>query len=233
MSVTSEFPESVVIALWLNSARKGLVSVTDAANAIETISGEMAIELKPMNQDRETKSWLSVVELTMGQSQPAAVAIPVDGDPAGVPAAVLAHMDRSAGAIAINAETILIRNKQNLWELVESVNTVIHYDINQTRRQLLEEIESSSKQLAGSELVGNEDDIVAALDAFRVLHVPAQLSKRNADAIELAARIKIVALGAITSTQAMHSPSLDQKRIQSLEKLASASRLVLQSVITN
>lgn len=233
MSVKSEFPESVVIALWLNSARKGLVSVTDAANAIETISGDLGIEFKPMNQDRETKTWLNVVEITMRQSQPAAVAIPVDGDPAGVPAAVLAQMDRSAGAIAINAETILIRNKQNLWELVESTNTVIHYDLNQTRRQLLEEIESSSKELAGSELVGNEDEIVAALDAFRVLHVPAQLSKRNADAIELAARIKIVALGAITSTQAIHSPSLDQKRIHRLEKLASASRLVLQSVITN
>jgi hypothetical protein len=226
-------PESVVMALWLNSARLGAVSVTDAANALETISGEVTVHIYESSKDYEIKAWLDVVNLVIQQPQPAAVAIPVDGDPAGIPVGVLVSIERSVGTVAISPNALLIKNLNHTWEVVKATHTVIHYDLNQTRRTLIEQIEAASRQLSASDLVGDESEIRATLDAFRLMHIPAHLSKRSTDAIELAARIKIVAIGAMAHAQALHSPSVDRLRITNLEKLVSASRQVLQSVITN
>jgi len=104
--------------------------------------------------------------------------------------------------------------------------------LNQTRRSLMEQISDSAKQLVTSDLVGDETEILAALESFRTLHIPPHISKRSTEALELAARITIIAQGAIANTSALHSPSIDRRRIQTLETLIAVARTVLQSVVT-
>jgi len=118
------------------------------------------------------------------------------------------------------------------WVLIAESSNVLHHDLSQSKRRLAETISTSVDQLSASELVGDDTEIVSALEAFRTLHLPPHLSQRSIDALELAARIWIVAQGAISNSIAMHSPSLDSKRVALLEELVRESRTVLQSVIT-
>jgi hypothetical protein len=108
----------------------------------------------------------------------------------------------------------------------------LHHDLNQSRRILNEQVSISAGQLAASDLVGDDSQILEMLDEFRSLHLPPHLSTRSAEALESAARILIVARGAIESTAALHSPSADKLRLHYLEELIVKSRAVLQSVVT-
>ena len=96
----------------------------------------------------------------------------------------------------------------------------------------MEQISESTNQLAASDLVGDEIEILAALESLRTLHIPPHISKRSTEALELAARIIIIAQGAIANTSALHSPSTDRQRLQILENLVTVARTVLQSVVT-
>jgi hypothetical protein len=58
------------------------------------------------------------------------------------------------------------------------------------------------------------------------------LSNRSTESLETAAKILIVARGAVSTSVALHSPSLDRVRLHHLEQLVAKSRIVLQSVIT-
>jgi hypothetical protein len=109
---------------------------------------------------------------------------------------------------------------------------VLHYDLSQTRRSLTDQIAIAANRLTASELVGDETEVIDALDSFRALNLPPHLSKRSTDALELAARVMIIARGAIAGTSAVHSPSVDRLRIENLEQLILKCRMVLQSVVT-
>jgi hypothetical protein len=95
----------------------------------------------------------------------------------------------------------------------------------------MEQISESANQLAASDLVGDETEILAALESFRTLHIPPHVSKRSTEALELAARVNIIASGAIRSASALHSPSIDRQRVIILQNLITESRAVLQSVV--
>lgn len=225
-------PPAVLIGLWLNATKVGSVSVTDAANAIETITNHLEIEIDLNASLVEKSSWLDLVGQVAAKSQPVAVGLPIDGDPAGVAISVLSKIDRSVGVVAIDRDHLLCQTLQDNWVLIAETNNVLHHDLSQSKRRLTESISSSVDQLSASELVGDDAEIVSALESFRTLHLPPHLTQRSVDAIELAARIWIVARGAISSSIAMHSPSIDKRRIQVLEQLVRESRTVLQSVIT-
>lgn len=225
-------PPAVLIALWLNAAKVGSVSVTDATNAIETITNQIGIGTDLDTSLAETSSWLALVKRATAKAEPVAVGLPVDGDPAGVTTGVLSKIDRSVGVVALDRNYLLCKNLDHEWVLIAEINNVLHHDLSQSKRRLTEMISSSVDQLSASELVGDDTKIVTALESFRTLHLPPHLSQRSVDALELAARIWIVARGAISTSIAMHSPSLDSKRVQVLEQLVSESRAVLQSVIT-
>jgi len=226
------FPPAVVLGLWLNAAQTGSVSVTDAANAIETITSQIDFSLSNASHDAMDSTWLALVNLVAAAKIPVAVGLPVDGDPAGVPRSVLTILDRHFGVVAINPNLLLFKGLEAGWVLSASENNVMHYDLSQTRRSLTDQIAISSARLAASDLVGDETEIRLALDEFRSLHLPPHLSKRSTDALESAAKILIVARGAKLSSEAMHSPSVDRLRIQTLEELIEKSRGVLQSVVT-
>jgi hypothetical protein len=226
-------PIAAVIAMWLNSAQAGSVSYTDAANAIETITNQVDLSIEAVNSTSHRSNWLELVTRVGDLKVPVAVGLPVDGNPAGVPGSLLATIVRECGVVALTRELILSQNLDTEWEVLFASNAVIHHDLNQTKRRLLELIEKSSGQLRSSELLGDPTGIVESLENFRTLHLPPHITQRSTSALEMAARVSIVASGAISSSIAIHSPSLDQSRLKMLEALVSESRNVLQSVVVN
>ena len=231
MSHEYAFPPAVVLGLWLNAARSGAVSPTDAANAIESVTQQIAIETSDDSLGVATSSWLGLVEIVQRAIEPVAIALPVDGDPAGVPANVLSRIVRASGVVAISADLILCQLSNESWVLLAEPHKVLHYDLNQTRRILVDQIAETTTLLATSDLVGDESEIIDALRSFRALHLPPSLTKRSSDALELAARVNIIASGAIRSASALHSPSIDRQRVIILQNLITESRAVLQSVV--
>ncbi len=233
MSQELAFPPAVVLGLWLNAAVGASVSATDAANALETITDQTSIgghdnsvAIGPMDI-----SWVEVVRQAVAMKTPVAVGLPVDGDPAGVPTNVLRMIDRDFGVVALSKNLLLVRSLDSVWKLEATVNTVVHYDLNQTRRTLTEQVSIITSQLAASDLTGDESAITKLLDEFRALQLPPHLSKRSAEALETAAKIQIVARGALMHSAALHSPSTDRIRMKTLEDLIANCRAVLQSVV--
>jgi|688.fasta_scaffold171063_2 hypothetical protein len=232
MSNDYTFPPAVVLGLWLNAARSGAVSPTDAANAIESITQQIDLESGDHLSEVEGSTWLGLVEVVQSTSEPVAIALPVDGDPAGIPAHILARILRGSGVVAIGSNLLLCQQSNETWVLLTEPHKVIHYDLSQTLRSLTDQITIATKLLSTSDLIGDESEIRNALESFRTLHLPPSLKKRSADALELAARINIIASGAIRSANALHSPSIDRQRVIVLQNLITGSRAVMQSVIS-
>lgn len=233
MPKAHSFPASVVIGVWLNAAQTGSVSVTDSANAIEVITEQLVVNEADTERDLGIATWLDLVGQVKSMSTPVAVGLPVDGDPAGVPASILRRIVRETGVVSIGVDLLLCQNSDGVWEIYRTPNKVMHYDLSQTRRNLTETIAAASQQLAASDLTGDESEIIESLNSFQTAHLPPHLSKRSTDALETAARIMIIARGAVEKSAALHSPSIDRKRTQILSQLISESRSVLQSVVTN
>jgi hypothetical protein len=230
MSPEHALPPAVLRGLWLNAAQAGSVSATDAANALEAITEQVDVQIVDNSVGVES-SWLDLVRTAASAAEPVAVGLPVPGDPAGVPVGVLATISVDSGVVAINRTQVLCQDSNAEWILMNETNNVLHYDLSQTRRSLMEQISESANQLAASDLVGDETEILAALESFRTLHLPPSLTKRSVDALELASRVIIIASGAIKSATAVHSPSIDQQRLEVLQSLIKESRSVLQSVV--
>jgi len=230
MSPEHAFPPAVLLGLWLNAAQIGSVSQTDAANALEAITEQVDVQIVNNSVGLEY-SWLDLVRTAASAAEPVAVGLPVPGDPAGVPVGVLATISVDSGVVAINRTQVLCQDSNAEWILMNETNNVLHYDLSQTRRSLMEQISESANQLAASDLVGDETEILAALESFRTLHLPPSLTKRSVDVLELASRVIIIASGAIKSATAVHSPSIDQQRLKVLQSLIKENRSVLQSVV--
>lgn len=233
MSHEHAFPPAVVLGLWLNAARSGAVSPTDTANALESVTHQIDLDNDVVDSNVKISTWLGLVELVKSANVPVAIALPVDGNPAGIPAPVLARLLRESGVVAINSELLLCQQPDETWVLQTVHHKVIHYDLSQTRRILTDHLALATKQLAASDLIGDESEILDALDSFRALHLPPSLTKRSVDALELASKVIIIASGAIKSATALHSPSIDRQRVQVLQNLITESRAVLQSVVTS
>jgi hypothetical protein len=230
MSPEYAFPPAVLLGLWLNAAQAGSVSQTDAANALEAVTEQVDVQIVNNSVGLDS-SWLDLVRAVASANEPVAVGLPVPGDPAGVPVGVLATISLDSGVVAINRTQILCQDSNDVWKLVNETNNVLHYDLSQTRRSLIEQISEAANQLAASDLVGDETEVLAALESFRTLHIPPHISKRSTEALELAARVNIIASGAIRSASALHSPSIDRQRVTILQNLIAESRAVLQSVV--
>lgn len=232
MSPEHAFPPAVLLGLWLNAARSGAISASDAANAIESVTHQIDIATDGEASDARVSSWIGLVELVKRAKEPVAIALPIDGDPAGIPSSVLKHILRESGVVAIDSDLLLIQQSDNSWVLQTAHHKVIHYDLSQTRQTFIDHLAMATKQLSASDLVGDESDILDELDSFRTLHLPPSLTKRSLDALELASRVIIIASGAIKSATTLHSPSIDRQRVQVLQSLITESRSVLQSVVT-
>ena len=223
-------PIAVLIALWLNAARSGSVSATDAANACETLIDQLGYELAIEPIAPATYPMHDLVSLAMTSNVPVTVALPVFGDPAGVPAQVLSQVETDCGLVAITKNILLARSTSGSWRVFETAHSIVFQDLNHARTQFYETLSHATQFLAAADLVGDSAAIEEELRNFKLLHLPPNLPSRNVEALENAARIRIVANMAMQSTMAVASPSNDRKRIEILKTLDRQARELLQAV---
>lgn len=229
MPAVSTTPIAIILALWLNAARNGLVSPTDAANACETVTDQMGYELASEPIHPKIYPMLNLVSMALASAAPVTVGLPVFGDPAGVPAHVLSQVDPDCGLVAITENLLLARNVSGNWLVFETLHNIAFQDLNHARTQLNEAISIATQFLASAQLVGDSTELTQELRNFRLLHLPPSLHSRNLAALELAARIRIVANNAMQSSMAVASPSNDRKRIEMLKTLDRQARELLQA----
>lgn len=222
-------PIAVILALWLNAARSGLVSATDAANACETLADQMGYELASEPIHPAMYPMQDLVARALASAVPVTVALPVFGDPAGVPAHVLSQVDLDCGLVAINETLLLARSATGNWLVFETPHNIAFRDMNHARMQLNESILLATEFLASAHLIGDSTEVEQELQNFRLLHLPPSLQSRNLAALELAARIRIVANNAMQTSMAIASPSNDRKRIEMLQTLDRQARELLQA----
>ena len=223
-------PIAVLLALWLNAARSGSVSATDAANACETLIDQLGYELAIEPIAPATYPMHDLVSLAMTSNVPVTVALPVFGDPAGVPAQVLSQVETDCGLVAITKNILLARSTSGSWRVFETAHSIAFQDLNHARTQFYETLSQATQFLAAADLVGDSAAIEEELRNFKLLHLPPSLPSRNVEALENAARIRIVANMAMQSTMAVASPSNDRKRIEILKTLNRQARELLQAV---
>lgn len=231
-SNTPNTPTAVILALWLNAARSGLVSATDAANACETLADQLGYEMASEPIHPKMYPMLDLVSRAMASFTPVSVALPVFGDPAGVPVHILSQVDSECGLVAIDRALLLARSPLGRWLVFENSHNVAFHDLNHARKQLSESIEIATEFLAGAALVGDSAEVEEELRNFRLLHLPPSLASRNHAALELAARIRIVVNSAMQSSMAIASPSNDRRRMEFLQTLDRQARELLQAVST-
>lgn len=229
---TPTTPTAVILALWLNAARSGLVSATDAANACETLVDQLGYELASEPIQPKMYPMLDLVAKAIAGSVPVTVALPVFGDPAGVPAHVLSQVDVQCGLVAIDETLLLACSTSGNWLVFETSHNVAFHDLNHARRQLNESILLATEFLASAALIGDSAEVEEELRNFRLLHLPPSLASRNQQALELAAKIRIVANNAMQSSMAIASPSTDRRRMEVLQILDRQARELLQAVST-
>lgn len=223
-------PIAVLLALWLNAARSGSVSTTDAANACETLIDQMGYELAIEPIAPATYPMLDLVLLAKSSNVPVTVALPVFGDPAGVPAHVLSQIEMDCGLVAITKNILLARSTLGSWQVFETIHSIAFQDLNHARTQFYATLSQATQFLAATDLVGDSAAIEEELRNFKLLHLPPSLLSRNAEALENAARIRIVANMAMQSTMSVASPSSDRKRIEILKTLDRQARELLQAI---
>ena len=223
-------PIAVLIALWLNAARSGSVSASDAANACETLIDQLGYEFAIEPIAPASYPMLDLVSLAMKGNVPVTVALPVFGDPAGVPAQVLSQVETDCGLVAIAKNMLLARSTSGSWRVFDTAHSIAFQDLNHSRTQFYETLSQATQLLAAADLVGDSAAIEEELRNFKLLHLPPSLPSRNVEALENAARIRIVANMAMQSTMAVASPSNDRKRIEILKTLDRQAREVLQAV---
>lgn len=230
MSLPPTAPLAVIAALWLNAARSGSVTPTDAANACETLFDQLGYELASEPIHPKMYPMLDLVSQAVASPTPVTVGLPVFGDPAGIPAQVLSAIDLSHGVAAITGELLLGKSTAGRWLVFESSHNIAFQDLNHARTQLNESISQATVLFAHAQLIGDDTAVMAELQNFRLLHLPPSLISRNVAAFELAARIRIVANNAISHSIAIASPSTDRKRIEVLQKMDRQARELLQAV---
>ncbi len=222
-------PPAVIIALWINSARKNTVTTTDAINALETIISETN---STSGVDRDFGTELNggqVTHIGLSADDPVSVGLPIPGDPAGVPATLLAQIETSAGVVALDRDHLLVQLREVGWQIIATPHAIVHMDFNFAKTQLTSAISEAATYLSQSDLVGDHSRISESLQKFRTMHLPPSLNQKHVESLELAARIHIVATGAIADSQAMASPSQDRMRIEVLRNLERDCLQLLQA----
>ena len=145
-------------------------------------------------------------------------------------AQVLSQVETECGLVAITKNILLARSKTGSWRIFETAHSIAFQDLNHARTQFYATLSHATQFLAAAELVGDSAAIEEELRNFKLLHLPPSLLPRNVEALEIAARIRIVANMAMQSTMAVASPSNDRKRIEILKTLDRQARELLQAV---
>lgn len=203
---------SVRLSAWLNAARRGEVTGHDAANACETISGQLEIS---------GRSWLDVVgRVGPGPARPA---LPEPGDPWGVPIA------GALEAVAASPSLLLVRRAE--WQAVDAAHAVPVIDAGWARRNLLAEVSDAADLLERSATLGDRDAADEALQRITSQWPPTLAPRAVAD-LELATRLLVASELAADAVTVPSSPSQYSAVRTTLLAVSRASRLLMCAAVS-
>lgn len=225
-------PPAVVLGLWVNAAKSGLVSHTDAANALETITDQVEINQAADISGSAPTPWMDLVTYANNQLDPVAVALPIEGDPSGVPAWLLSRLEPSSGVIALDNSALLVNHKDYGWSKVVCEHAVNHQDFNFARSQMMRSLVEVTQTLSEVDMIGDALLVEESLKQAILPKLPPAVSEKHFESIELSLRVQVIATSAMRNSSVVASPSLDTVRIIALKRLQEDARKLMQSAVT-
>jgi hypothetical protein len=213
--VVNGVPECIAVSAWLGQWRIGAISTTDAANAVESITGQLHCDGKP---------WRDVLT-GLTRDWPIAPALPEPGDPCGVP-----YPD-ALSAIALSADLLLVRRADG-WHTHRASHTVPTRSLADAQRDLTEMAQRAQREFEQLDTVGSRSQADAALATLRIPALPPSLSQRSRRALHMAARIMALVEIALVDSDVPSSRSQDSKRIDLLLDVKRSARGLLMASVT-
>lgn len=214
MPMLTALEPAVAIALWINAAKAGSVTKTDAANACETITGQMEISVMD-----SPKSWLKFIEMNCEIIEPVVAVLPVQGDLRGVPSELFTRAHPNFGLVAITKNLLLLSLDGSQVTVVKVEHRVDFPDTHSARMQMAEAVSEAEEVLQSFDLVGSRVEIDKKIDESVLRHIPPIGRQRDNHDLHSAFRMRLVIDYARHQSMAISSPSNDQHRIKILNQL--------------
>jgi hypothetical protein len=218
---------SIGITIWLNAARAGTVTATDAANACETLTNSIEIRTESTNSN-----WPNLVAQAKSRTNPLIVVLPIPGDPCGVSLATTRTLDVESGVVAIGDTFLLGEDNEGSIRLVAQMHAVAQPDLNMLRSHLQHCVQIASEKLHGEGLAGERDQIDMELAQFEIEHLPPTMPSRTLKELHSVAKLADVASHAIENSNALHSPSIDTLRIKLLTDVRRAAQKTMCGLVS-
>lgn len=214
MPISSALEPGVAISLWINAAKAGMVSTTDAANACEVITSTLSV-----SKGSENSNWQEFVSDVCQSPLPVVAVLPVHGNLRGVPPQIFTQIDFEFGVVAINDETLLISQDGSHVGLVKAHHKIVFPDAQSARRQMAEAVLEAEEILTGLDLVGSRVEIDDKISETLLNHIPPIGRHRDSQDLHSAFRMRLVIEYARHNSVAMASPSGDLNRLGVLNRL--------------
>jgi hypothetical protein len=210
-------PAAVEVAIWLNQFQSGSITLSDAVNALETIT-----EVTSVTIEDQRSSWPEFIDRYLNFGQPVFAVLPLPGYPAGIPYELLRVSESSAGFISLANRRVLhlvAAAKSSFWQVSEIQLPLANPDLRFARNNLLAEIGLSADLLANFELQGERQDLDLLLNQLRPIYLPAGVSKKLREDLELAEKIWLICEFAALRAEAVASPSKERLKVGTLLEL--------------
>lgn len=191
------------LSAWLNAARRHEVSATDAANACESVTGEL-----------DGIDWHAVA---LGGTW-ARAALPGPGDPWGVP--VIGALE----AVALGDGALLVRTDR--WHWVVGPHTVPVIGQGWARRNLMDTLAQATPVIEALATVGDRAQAESAMAQYDGPWPPTLTAKARGD-LELARRVLVTAAVARSGVSVPSSRSQGAELERALQDLTHAAQLLL------
>lgn len=218
-------PPVLPMAIWLNAARNGQVSYTDAANACETITQSTSLNGCPSRN-----AWLGLTQIVQESSQSCIATLPSPGDPAGLPIELLVRMQTDFGAIATGNSWVVYHDVEHGWSMHHTQHRVRQPDHAHSRKEFLSTLEQATAHLASADLVGDRKEIDLLLEQLDTIALPPSINSRQLDFLHQAIRVRIVSQAALTQAHIPSSPSADRRRIAVLQQVENCARNLMSAI---
>lgn len=214
MPLLTALEPAVAISLWINAAKAGSVTRHDAANACETITGQMELSVMESSQ-----SWLNFIEMNCEINEPVVAVLPVEGDLRGVPSQLFTKAHPNFGLVAITRNLLLLSLDGSQVTVVQVDHRIAFPDTHSARLQMAEAVSEAEEVLQSFDLVGSRLEIDKKIDESVLRHIPPIGRQRDNNDLHSAFRMRLVIDYARNQSIAISSPSNDLHRINILNQL--------------
>ena len=216
------------LTVWLNAWRSGHISAFDAANACESITTSLDVTI-----DNIRHPWIDLLALHGPSATPFRVALPVPGDPDGLPGDVLATFDTAKGIAVMDSRLVIGITSDETWHAMNTAVAPVHYDFQHARMALLQALGEAQESLSHLDLVGSRITADEVLKDLSFGHLPPTTPTRTTDALEQALRIATLARIARDDSAAVASRSQDHERARVLLDLERKAQQLLQAAASS